>query len=178
MLHGRSFERELDQVVTVKVPAIIDEGTWDRVQQLMDRRAINGPRTKREYVLQGILFCAACNGRLTPVSSKGTTRYKCVRRAHFSRSRPVMQAHGGKRWWWSCKVLEDVAKAFINDWMRRPTMLAPHVERRLAFAQRRVEATLGDVQALEKRVADAEAQESRVLELARRAIWLKEGFEP
>ena len=53
-------------------PALIDEATWQRVQQCLSGRRIAGDRSWRhEHYLKGSLFCARCGSRLGFGISRG-----------------------------------------------------------------------------------------------------------
>jgi site-specific DNA recombinase len=58
-----------DEVVNGQHEAIIDRGTWDRVQALLrsPRRAVSRPvRATNDALLAGMLHCGACGSRMQP----------------------------------------------------------------------------------------------------------------
>lgn len=62
------------------IPAIIDKATWERVQSRMSERKNNARyKAKRQYLLSGIIVCAACGSHYvghTSTNKKGfETRY-------------------------------------------------------------------------------------------------------
>jgi site-specific DNA recombinase len=157
-------------------PRIIDDATWFRVQELMGTRSTDydSRRTSpRTYMLAGRLFCGTCGGTMTTSSSSSghTAYYKCRRRAYYSKKRSVVKAHEGLRWEWPINKVDQVVQGVIDWWMSDPGRLAPHVERRAEFEQRRVEGSLDEVRALQAQLKDIEAQEDRVLELARKGVY-------
>lgn len=55
-----------------KHPALVDQRTWDRVQDVLAGRRISGDRSWRhEHYLKGTLFCARCDSRFGFGYSKG-----------------------------------------------------------------------------------------------------------
>jgi len=67
------------QVYAAEHEAIVDQATWDRVQEVFTdgERGPRRPSTKTTALLGGILRCAACDSAMTPTfSQKGRTRYR------------------------------------------------------------------------------------------------------
>ena len=55
-----------------KHPALIDDETWQRVQDVLDGRRISGDRSwKHENYLKGTIFCARCDSRMAMTYAKG-----------------------------------------------------------------------------------------------------------
>ena len=56
--------RPREEWLTIAVPALVDEATWERAQQQLDRNKTNARRNaKREYLLRGLVFCPSCGRR-------------------------------------------------------------------------------------------------------------------
>ncbi len=82
--------------------AIVDRATYDEVQTLLERHAGRPPTAGRnpEFLLSGRLRCAACDGAMTPASTKKGNRtyrfYRCVTRDKLGRdactTRPLAAA--------------------------------------------------------------------------------------
>jgi site-specific DNA recombinase len=80
---GRGGKRQLDEQITVNVPAIISQEAWQLAQE---RRAYNSRIARRkmkgEYLLRGLIFCGCGRG----MAGGGRTRqhprylYRCPRR--------------------------------------------------------------------------------------------------
>jgi len=155
------------EVLSMECPAIIDRGTFARAQEIRRRRGSDGPRSKRQYMLQGLVFCGICDARYSvEVSNHGRqVYYVCSQRARYSTpGHPVVEAHAGHRHHWSAIKLEAVTKAFIRRFMADPSFLTTHVERRLSGLAERYNEQAGEVHSLEQRLARAEAEEQGVLE--------------
>ncbi len=72
-----AYQRELHDG---EHPAIIDTATWHKVQAILARRARSGASTARSpsgALLQGLLYCRACGGLMTPThTSRNDKRYR------------------------------------------------------------------------------------------------------
>ena len=81
------FIRAGDELVDGQHDAIIERGTWDRVQSMLDRHRDRGrePRPRNpEFLVSGRIRCGACGSAYTPVSAKKRRRvyryYRCTKR--------------------------------------------------------------------------------------------------
>jgi Site-specific recombinases, DNA invertase Pin homologs len=137
--------------------AIVDQETWDRVQELINNgsRGPRRPSSRCSSLLAGILRCAACDAAMTPTySQKGRVRYRyylCTK-AHM-------------RGWDSCPTKSVSAKkieAFVIDKIRGigrdPELVDQTVEaarQQLAFRKAELEAEAKRIRGdLEKAHAD------------------------
>jgi site-specific DNA recombinase len=73
---------KMDTMVTdeVKHNPIIDEETFDLVQQLRNKRTIEGKKATSPFPFSGVLRCARCGGSLSGWfrKAKGTKHYLCI----------------------------------------------------------------------------------------------------
>ncbi|KKM11739.1 hypothetical protein LCGC14_1720680 [marine sediment metagenome] len=154
------------EVIEMPCPAIIDEETWDLVQRRMKSRGIDGPKTKRNYLLARLLWCSDCGSMYSPYSGRGhKAAYRCNRRTLYNKKRSIMAAHEGKRWNWPASILDNVVKGFVRNFMSDPERLAPYIDAGLVKRQQEVKEQRGGVEKLERRLAALEAQETSFLEL-------------
>ena len=58
---------------------VIDRGTWDTVQTILQTRAQRHVRSDRVYLFSGLLICPHCGKHLTCSCTNGYTYYRCVR---------------------------------------------------------------------------------------------------
>lgn len=69
------------QIIPNTQEAIIDEGTWERVQELRKNRRRN-TATGRESIFSGLVYCADCGSKLYFCASKSITEkqefYRCA----------------------------------------------------------------------------------------------------
>jgi site-specific DNA recombinase len=78
--------------VVVRVPAIVDEATWQRAQTAFDRSKATHARTKHVYLLDGLGVCGSCGTRMFIRSACGPgkpARYLCKARKKPHPSMPV-----------------------------------------------------------------------------------------
>ena len=153
-------------------PPLVDEATFDAVQEgLRERRRNSRRNTKRFYLLQHLVYCRRCGGRYTPrVSRHGSVTYVCRQRATYG----SRAGHENVRWRWRAEELEEPVKRHIWELLTDP-------ERALAEAQLYEEAAKGafdeqvrTADALLKRTEELEQEELRVLELARKGVYRDE----
>lgn len=65
---------------TIKVPAIIDRGLWDRAHAALDSNKLSRVgRPPRQYLLCGLLWCRRCGKRSTTFPNHGYPAYRCNR---------------------------------------------------------------------------------------------------
>jgi DNA invertase Pin-like site-specific DNA recombinase len=59
--------------------AIVDEDTWNRVQQMLaDRRQAKSPAQDRTYLFSGFLWCAECGAKMHGLQTRDRPRYRCA----------------------------------------------------------------------------------------------------
>lgn len=100
------------------MPAIVDKGTFDRVQELMkvNRRAPSHTWTHQEYILTDKLFCGTCGSPMVGESGFSKTGakysyYSCVgkRKKGICSKRPVRQD------WIEDRVLKATREILADD---------------------------------------------------------------
>ena len=64
--HTHQRQRPREEWVEARIPALVDDATWQAAQRALERNARFG-RGKREYpcLLRGLLLCAECGGGMT-----------------------------------------------------------------------------------------------------------------
>jgi len=55
--------RPREEWLSLPVPALVDETTWQRAQVQLGRNKANARMTDREYLLRGLIFCPSCGRR-------------------------------------------------------------------------------------------------------------------
>jgi recombinase/recombinase-like zinc beta ribbon protein len=62
-------------------PGLVDESTWRAAQSILsDPRRAHGPKTVRQHLLTGIIFCGKCGHHLSGMQTlKKTIAYRCKR---------------------------------------------------------------------------------------------------
>ncbi len=149
----RSKTKELKpvgEVISVAVPPIIDQETFDAVQAHLKSRhpSITPARvTSGPTLLTGICFCAACGGAMTLRTGKGS-RYR-----YYTCSTKARQGETG------CKG-RSIPMAKLDD------LVAHHLEERLLVPER-LEEVLATV--LDRRQERSERRRHHIGELNKRA---------
>jgi site-specific DNA recombinase len=152
--------KPVSEIVTVDVPPLIDQATFDAVQahlrarnpKVTPARVVSGPT-----LLTGICFCAGCGGAMTLRTGKGG-RYR-----YYTCSIKARQGESG------CKgrsipieKLDSLVADHIADRLLQPErleeMLASILDRRQERAERRRE----HITELNKRAAEAELRLKRI----------------
>jgi site-specific DNA recombinase len=154
--HGRfrrrrktSYRKRPEQEwIGVRVPAIVDQALFDRVQQvLVDNRRQTAGQATHPYLLRGLLLCSACGrtmwGRGVDFGTPYERRYYgcnghdrlAPRFAHRCPSRPVR-----------AEDVEQVVWEDLAHWLQEPEQLAAQLE-----AQRDTIRTVLDAYAAEQR---------------------------
>ncbi|HKM55556.1 MAG TPA: recombinase family protein, partial [Isosphaeraceae bacterium] len=143
-------QKPVGEIVTVKVPPLIDQATYDRVQahlrsrspEVVPPRVVSGPT-----LLTGICFCADCGGAMTLRTGKGG-RYR-----YYTCSIKARQGETG------CKGRSIPMEKLDN-------LVADHIRYRLLVPDR-LEEILASV--LDRRQERAERGREHVAELNKRA---------
>jgi site-specific DNA recombinase len=150
--------RAADELVAAAHPRIVDDNTFDLVQQKLEENTRNpgggrGPRV--EALLRGLLYCAACGSPMSPsYSSRQNRRYRyyvCLR---------TMQRNGG-----GCAtraVSAPVVEEAVIESVRRCAAQPEVVEAIARAARQRLTEELGrhreELKALNVRVRNAKSQ--------------------
>lgn len=91
--------------ITVAIPAIIDDHTWERANRLIGRKNtwVNGKgNTRDEFILAKLLICKGCARLLTPKTAtwKGLRYYRCLGYTPACRHHPYIRADKLERHVW------------------------------------------------------------------------------
>ncbi len=98
--NGRSrAARPREEWIQVRVPAIVDDQTWElaQVQLLRNKERATRNNTKHQYLLRSLLVCGVCERRMIGTWNKYGGRYVCS--ARYPRHEP-----------WSCNGRSVVAR--------------------------------------------------------------------
>lgn len=71
--------------------AIIDQQTFDRAQELLEKNVRTSPKAKTVYLFSGFLRCGDCGRGMTRRTSKGYTYYSC--KTYIMKSRGLCSSH-------------------------------------------------------------------------------------
>ncbi len=89
----RVENRPENEHIQVKVPALIDVGTFEAAQESLKQSASKASRhLKRRYLLRGIVFCS-CGRRMYGRPEHGTRYYRCSGRSTQECQGPIVRAN-------------------------------------------------------------------------------------
>lgn len=108
-----------------QVPALVDEETWERVQQRLDHNAERFGKTSfnnpENGLLSGLLVCGTCGGRMYHQTINGRRYYRCVnygRRTNKCLGKmPRIEDLDGEVW------------GYLEDLLRNPSRMLQEIER-------------------------------------------------
>jgi site-specific DNA recombinase len=157
----RKQPRPSAEHIHIPVPAIVDEETWDRAQEIIARRRRTRPgRSIEFYMLSGLLRCGVC-GRplmglrtLWPGYSSYVRYYVCGGRAgHRYQGPRCMMPY--KR----AEALEEAVWGVVRGWIEDPEKYAR------ATAQEQQTGDPGEAAMLAKQLREVEEQRGRLADL-------------
>jgi site-specific DNA recombinase len=134
--NSANHERPREEWIEIPVPALIDEPTFTRAQELLRENRIRARRrTITPSVVQGLVSCRRCGYALSRTSSRSSARlihyYRCIGSdawRHLGgprcQSRPVRQ-----------DLLDDVVWTQVIRLLEDPALIQQELDRRLAAAR-------------------------------------------
>ena len=129
-------ERPREEWIEIPVPAIIDEQTFARAQELLHENKVHARRrTIEPSLVQGLVSCRKCGYAFSRISKRSTARkiqyYRRIRSDRWRHlagprcdTRPVRQ-----------ELLDDVVWTEVLRLLEEPALIQQELDRRLAAAQ-------------------------------------------
>ncbi len=129
-------ERPREEWIELPVPAIVDEPTFARAQELLHENKVHARRrTIEPSLVQGLVSCRKCGYSFSRISTRSTARriqyYRCIgsdRWRHLAGprcdARPVRE-----------DLLDEVAWTEVLRLLEEPALIQQELDRRLAAAQ-------------------------------------------
>src|SRR5262249_43256506 len=129
-------ERPREEWIEIPVPALIDEATFARAQELLHENKVRAPRrTITPSLVQGMVSCHRCGYALSRASTRSSARrihyYRCIGSDSWRHlggprcnSRPVRQ-----------DLLDAIVWAEVMRLLEDPTLIQQELDRRLAAAR-------------------------------------------
>ena len=129
-------ERPREEWIEIPVPAIIDEPTFARAQELQHENKVHARRrTIEPSLVQGLVSCRKCGYAFSRISTRSSARriqyYRCIgsdRWRHLAGprcdTRPVRQ-----------ELLDEVVWTEVLRLLEEPALIQQELDRRLAAAQ-------------------------------------------
>ena len=140
-------------------PALVDEETFNVVQAEIKRHKRDSRRnTKRDYVLQHLIYCRHCGGRYMGKWVGNGAIYLCRRRTTYG----SRAGHEGVRWRWRAEELEEPVKRHVLQLLSDREYLV-NVRLYLEETERRFGEQRDQEAQLQARLNELERQEHRAL---------------
>ena len=125
-----------EEWIEIPVPAIVDEPTFARAQELLQENKVHAPRrTIEPSLVQGLVSCQQCGYALSRASARTSGRkihyYRCIGSDGWRHlggprcdTRPVRQ-----------DLLDEVVWTEVIRLLEDPALIQQELDRRLAAAQ-------------------------------------------
>ena len=166
-----SKPRPEEDWIAIPVPAIVDEATWDGVQEQMRQNSLNSSRNnkKHQYLLRGLIRCPRCGGNYTGFFQHGCRGYRC-QRAHWRSSSTGQRCPPGA---FTAQPVEDAVWQAVTEALQQPQVLAEEYQKKIAKAaspefmaaeRKQLSVALKRLRAQEDRATDAYIGEAMELD--------------
>ena len=131
-----NHERPREEWIEIPVPAIVDESTFARAQELLHENKVHARRrTVEPSLVQGLVSCQKCGYALSRASGRSSARrihyYRCIGSDGWRHlggprcdTRPVRQ-----------DLLDEVVWTEVIRLLEEPALIQQELDRRLAAAQ-------------------------------------------
>ena len=158
-----SHERPREEWIEIPVPAIVDESTFARAQELLHENKVHARRrTIEPSLVQGLVSCQKCGYALSRASGRSSARrihyYRCIGSDGWRHlggprcdTRPVRQ-----------DLLDEVVWTEVIRLLEEPALIQQEMDRRLAAAQA-ADPTKKRTQAVERDLARVGKSMERLL---------------
>jgi site-specific DNA recombinase len=143
--------------ITIPVPAIIDQATFDAVQAQLTRNRERAPRNQRRpYLLSGgYLRCGRCGRRMTGTAPKGVPRYHC------SSLHSIHDADARCRGSVAAAAVEQQVWGAVARILAEPALIAAEVRRQQAKADEQRAAVLREMTLVHDALTKCDREEQR-----------------
>ncbi|HEV8399186.1 MAG TPA: recombinase family protein, partial [Gemmatimonadales bacterium] len=134
--NSANYERPREEWIEIPVPALVDELTFARAQELLHENRIRSRRrTIQPTLVQGLVSCRRCGYALSRTSTRSSARlihyYRCIGSDAWRHlggplcdSRPVRQ-----------DLLDEIVWTEVIRLLEDPTLIGQELDRRLAMAR-------------------------------------------
>ena len=134
--NSANHERPREEWIEIPVPALIDEPTFARAQELLQQNKVRARRrTIEPSLVQGLVSCRRCGYALSRTSTRSSARrihyYRCIGSDAWRHlggprceSRPVRQ-----------DLLDEIVWTEVIRLLENPTLIQQELDRRLAVAR-------------------------------------------
>ena len=136
MRNSANAERPRDEWIEIPVPALIDEPTFARAQELLQENKVRSRRrTIQPSLVQGLVSCRRCGYALSRISTRSSARqihyYRCIGSDSWRHlggprcdNRPVRQ-----------DLLDEIVWTEVTRLLEDPALIQHELDRRLVAAR-------------------------------------------
>lgn len=153
---GSRVARPKEEWLLIKVPRIVDDALFDKVQKQLEKNIKFSRRNnkKNEYLLTGLIDCECGMPRTGDPGANGNLYYRCTDR--LSRFPLQRLCHSGGV---NAQVLDTLVWHQVVEMCSNPQLIAEQADRWLA--SKNTTSKDGDVQTARKRLKELDASEKR-----------------
>ena len=160
--------RHKDEVYEGLQEAIVNEGTFHRVQETLDRNRVEttSSRPKETFLLKGLVRCAACKSAMTPATALGRGKrryryYQCVQHQDPSKEKcPIGRAKADELE----RLVVDEMKHLAED----PTIVEEVVQETCRQSAEQAEELKAKKKGLVAELQDLKAKADKILDVVAR----------
>jgi len=174
-MNHKRFSKDRKEWIEIPdvTPGIISQDAFDAVQKQLEINRQNAKRnTKREYLLQGHIFCRQCGRRywgwVTTTQAKGKRyiwrRYRCC--GSVKMYSPVNRCHNKS---WSANTLEPLVWSQIERVLDNPELIIAEIEKQCQDANQ-LSVLEVELQQVEKHLKALDREQKQLLQ------WALKGF--
>jgi site-specific DNA recombinase len=170
----RNSIRPRDEWVLVRVPAIVDEATWELAQQMLKKNKEGAKRNARDpFLLTSLVKCACCGRSYVGAQRTQTHQWKSdpqrqttYKALHYrcisgNKGRHIRTAIGCTNASIKCDVLDAAVWKAVYTTLRQPEYLNGALDRVAAESDN--QELLNEIAYLDRQIAAAPAQDERLI---------------
>lgn len=159
------------EIIRREVPAIVDQDTWARAQQVLQDNAIEAIRnTKYKYLLRGLIKCGECglnyNGAAYPRKDDIAISYRCNGKQSYRGPKQGRCTSLNVPGDW----LEEIIWQDCINFIEHPGEAICELEQSMSDRKERKADTAAELQLVKRAMLDKENEKQAVLDLFRRKL--------
>lgn len=150
---------------TIKTPSIVDDSTWTNAQKRLKANTTNNKRcTKRQYLVQGLIYCGECGSKMT---AKTFTRPKDKSFSYYYCPKP------GCAPYFPSQKVDDAVWALACSLVKDPNVLS----RVLVPDPNEAHTIRAEIEKLESRLKGKHREKHQILRLYRKGLIPEDDIE-
>ncbi|MBD3334503.1 MAG: hypothetical protein GF355_03215, partial [Candidatus Eisenbacteria bacterium] len=168
LVHAPHPTKRPREIIERKVPAIVDEKTWERAQKtLVKHRSTSSRNSHRRYLLRSLIKCGVCGLTYCGLTDHGARpSYQCKGKSN-QRGRPPIRNERCPSKRISAEI-EDVVWADIVAFLRNPGEVLQTLAEKIEGLEDDGSAHQRELEMIEAQLAEKDEERERILTLYRR----------